>query len=170
MNKKTIILFASIAFLIILAIYGAFAFIDLNKSVSNEDFNKLLQKTPSGAYEVKQEAEAVKAIQERKLRNIREVYKDMHLMVNSIVFAEEIWGKEEITEEKINRLLLEVMASDYDNKQELINILARWKDGDFNKAAEDHNYVWSKLDGTVGEATAVNWSKIPAWATKKNKK
>lgn len=170
MNKKTIIVLASISLLMILAIYGAVTFIDLNKSVSNQDFNKLLQKIPSGAYEVKQEAETAKALQERKIRNIKGVYDDMHLMINSIVYAEEIWGKEEITEEKINGLLLEVMASDYGNKGELISILTRWKNGDFNNAVEDHNYVWGKLDGTVGEATAVNWSKIPAWATNKNKK
>lgn len=98
--------------------------------------------------EILQEVELENVI----VRNQKTVWDEMHKMANTKILAEHIWGEIEITEEKVNKLLTEVMASDYSDKKQLLAILDNWKNGDFGNAVNEHNYLWDKLGGTVGKA------------------
>lgn len=87
-----------------------------------------------------------------RLKN--DVYKDIHEMSNTLVEAVDgkVWGLQVITEHKIDSLIKEIYNSDYDDKNNLLDILNRWKNKDFSEGVSDHNYVWKKLGGTVGKA------------------
>lgn len=142
--------------------------------ISNEDFNKVVQKTEVG-YELKAEAaEHVNDMTKTRLdpddyKNHTKTWAAIHEMANSVVIAEEKWGKTVPTEEGINMLIVVVIASNFDDKDKLLEILGRWKEGCFSKADEDHNYVWLQLKGSVGKATGVDWNAIPTWAKNKTK-
>lgn len=108
--------------------------------------------------------EEVKAVEESKMaesgkevtvRSQKEIWDEIHKMANTKIVAEEIWGTLEITAERVDGLILEITKSEYDDKEKLLEILARWKQGDFTRCVEDHNYVWEKLGGTVGKATGL---------------
>lgn len=85
-------------------------------------------------------------------RSQKAVWNQVHVMANTLIKADHIWGEEEISEEKVNALLLEVRSSDFDDKERLLTILLRWKEEDFSHGVDDHNYVWDRLGGSVGEA------------------
>jgi len=91
------------------------------------------------------------------VRSIKEMYEKLHKMANTLIIAEddEIWGEEEITIEEVLALIGEVTASDYGDKEKLLEILRRWEQGDFSKGDQDHNYVWEKLEGDTGKAIGV---------------
>lgn len=114
-----------------------------------------------------EEAQAAKSNAQiyRVGRPVAVVYEEMHTMINSIVIADDVWEKKLITKENIAALITEVENSKY-NDEKLLEILNRWKAGDFEQADSDHNYLWDKLGGTTGRATGVNTSKIPIWAKK----
>jgi len=95
-----------------------------------------------------------------------EIQNTIHQMANSIVIATEKWGEIKITQKKIDKLIIEIEESNYRNKETYLDILNRWKDGDFTRAMYDHNEVWHMLNGSVGEATGVDWNEVPDWATK----
>lgn len=64
-------------------------------------------------------------------------------------------GTIEITDERIDKLIANVnncSGFDYATKNMLLEILYRWKDGDFSQIVEDHNFIWERLGGTVGKA------------------
>lgn len=86
------------------------------------------------------------------VRKQKVVWEEMHKMANTKITANEIWGKIEITEDRVSTLLTEVIASDYDDKKQLLTILYNWKHEDFSETVEEHNYLWRRLDGTVGKA------------------
>jgi hypothetical protein len=168
-NKKSIVLVTVAGLLLTLTAFSIFIYIESKGAVSNINFEKVTQQNLNGTYILSTQAvtQTEDVMSVKKVRDVEEVYKDIHLMANSVVIANHIWGKSEITEEKVNGLLLEVMASEYYDKKELIEIISRWKNGNFKYAAYDHNYVWDNLNGTIGEATKVNWSKVPKWAINK---
>jgi hypothetical protein len=88
-----------------------------------------------------------------KPRSQTVVWNQMHHMANTLIVADAIWGELFITEELVNGLILEVHHSQFDDKDRLLEILERWKKGDFRQGVDDHNYVWERLGGTVGRAT-----------------
>ena len=53
------------------------------------------------------------------------------------------WGRERITQEKVDRLLTVVKMNDYKYKDLYISILERWSKGDFSNAVDDHNKIWN---------------------------
>ena len=114
-----------------------------------------------------EEAQVVKSNAEiyRVGRPVAVVYEEMHTMINSVVIADDVWEKKIITKENVTALITEVKNSKY-NDEKLLEILNRWKDGDFTQGDSDHNYLWDKLGGTTGRATGVNTSKLPIWAKK----
>lgn len=89
------------------------------------------------------------------VRAQKEMWDTLHKMANTKIVADQIWGETEITPERVDRLLEEVEQSAYPDKIRLLDMLNRWKDGDFSQAVEEHNYLWEKLDGTVGKATGL---------------
>jgi len=104
-----------------------------------------------------------------RLRPVRAVYSDIHKMSHHVVIADEKWGHKALSERNVNKLIIEVLASDYDPtvRGKLLAVLGRWKAGNFDLAHEDHNYVWEMLGGNIGEAKGVNYEGIPAWARRK---
>lgn len=86
------------------------------------------------------------------VRNEEEVLEEMHMMANTKIIADEIWGEIEITEERVDFLIVEVMASDYPDRKELLTILYNWKNENFSNAVDEHNYLWEKLGGNIGKA------------------
>lgn len=164
--NETIILMKKWA-LVAAVLVGLTGLTACGNSLNNKDFEKVVEKTEAG-YEIKEE---VKETLEKKVtsRSVDAVLSQMHKMANSVIVADEIWGKEEITEEKVNALIVEVTLMDWveRSKQTYLDILYRWKDGDFSQADKDHNIIWGALGGTVGEAYGVNKDAIPAWAKDK---
>jgi hypothetical protein len=79
----------------------------------------------------------------------------MPKMSNTKIVAEYIWGNETITEEKVNGFIIKTKSLNSPDKQLLLDILYRWKDGNFINAVNEHNYLWIVLNGTVGEAYAL---------------
>lgn len=99
-----------------------------------------------------------------KPRSIEELWETVHKMSHHVVLADEKWGYEELSEEHINLLIIEVTEGSYkhEHSEELLDILWRWKNSDFDQADDDHNKVWNRLGGTVGKAYGVQ-DKTPVW-------
>lgn len=88
-----------------------------------------------------------------KPKDLNSLYTDMHEMANTKIVARdgEIWGLEPMTKGNID--ILKQAVKDLNINDNGINeILDRWSKQDFTKCVDDHNYVWNKLDGTIGEA------------------
>ena len=86
--------------------------------------------------------------------DINIVYEEVHRMANTIIIPEDgnKWGEDEITKERIEKVLYELNGrDDYLNKE-----LNKWNNSDFSNGVKVHNYVWSKLGGTIGKAKSLN--------------
>lgn len=138
--------------IVVLAAGGLFLYLTKNpsKNVSNESFSDTINVTDKG-FEYA-DAEKAKSV---AVREETAVYEDIHKMANTKIVADEIWGEEEINEERLNKVIIEVMNSNFEDKDRLLEILHNWKTGNFKNAVEEHNYVWEKLGGTVGKATGL---------------
>lgn len=79
----------------------------------------------------------------------------IHHMAHGLIYAEQKWGKIEITEDRLERLLqvAEQQESSYKEGSLYVSILTYWNDGDFSNAVADHNSIWKLQNGTVGKAT-----------------
>ncbi|RWR12169.1 DUF6241 domain-containing protein [Siminovitchia fortis] len=84
-----------------------------------------------------------------------EVIDVMHKMTHQKVRAEQKWGAIPMIPETINDVYEIVSKSSFERKESLLEILERWKNGDFSKADEDHNYFWTYQGGTVGKAYGI---------------
>ena len=97
------------------------------------------------------------------------IYIDIHHMSHKVVRADEKWGEKDLSLENIRSLIEKANEiSETVDTTEVLEILLRWERGDFSRADKDHNFVWSKLGGTVGIATGVNEHAIPVWAKELN--
>jgi hypothetical protein len=95
------------------------------------------------------------AVDKIKVRTQEDMWDALHKMANTKIVADQIWGETEITQGRVDKLLAEVGQSEYPDRDRLLVILNRWKDLDFSNAVEEHNYLWEKLEGTVGKATGL---------------
>ncbi|MGE7916361.1 DUF6241 domain-containing protein [Lysinibacillus xylanilyticus] len=66
----------------------------------------------------------------------------IHSMSHQKVQSGAQWGHEQITQEKVDRLLALCKMNDYEHNDLYIPILERWSKGDFSNAVDDHNKVW----------------------------
>lgn len=136
---------------LILVVMGGIAYKWFNRNdVSNGKFDKTVKVTNNN-FEYKNSEKDNKVA----VRDEEEVYKDMHRMANTKIVADEIWGEDEISEERLNKVILEVMKSSYEDKEKLLTMLRNWKTGNFKNAVEEHNYLWEKLGGNLGKAKAL---------------
>jgi len=87
----------------------------------------------------------------------QDVYDIMHRMSNTKIISEnnKIWGELPIDDKSIESLKSLVSEIDYEDRDYLLEVLARWEGGDFSQADKEHNYFWTKLGGTVGEAIGI---------------
>lgn len=102
----------------------------------------------------------------REDNDLVSIYTDIHHMSHNVVIADEKWGYRDLTLENIDKLYNELDGIEGQDsiKEELYEILERWRNGDFSRAHHDHNYVWRRLGGTVGKATGVDTRNLPDWA------
>lgn len=86
--------------------------------------------------------------------DINTIYDMIHRMANTIIIAEDgnIWGKDEITQDSIDKALYQLNGRD----EYLDAELKKWKELDFYNGVEVHNYVWTKLGGTIGKAKSLD--------------
>ncbi|MDQ0206553.1 DUF6241 domain-containing protein [Alkalicoccobacillus murimartini] len=84
----------------------------------------------------------------------KEMQDTIHHMSHGLVQAEQKWGKIEITEDRVERLLwvAEQQQDTYDRGELYIEMLGRWNENDFSNAVADHNKIWDIQDGTIGKA------------------
>lgn len=85
------------------------------------------------------------------------IYITMHKMINTKIVAvdNQIWGEIEITPEGCDKLIKDINASKQLDKVELVLFLTHWKAGNFDDGVKEHNYLWGKLDGVQGRASAL---------------
>ncbi|MDI6840474.1 MAG: DUF6241 domain-containing protein [bacterium] len=108
---------------------------------------------------------------EADLKDFRDkptIWQAIHQMSHHVIEAREKWGYQPLTEERVNYLIVEIAEStkfetDF-GREQLLDIVIRWKEGDFSRADHDHNTVWNNLGGTIGRASGVHEDRIPAWA------
>lgn len=84
-----------------------------------------------------------------------EVVDVMHKMTHQKVIANEKWGAIPLIPDTIEQVYEIVYSSEFKIKDDLLEILEKWKAGDFSQAHKDHNYFWSYQDGTIGKALGV---------------
>ncbi len=80
------------------------------------------------------------------------VIQAMHKMTHQKVRSQNKWGAIPMMPSTIDEVYEAVSTRNFENKSELLEIVKRWKVGDFSTIAEDHNYFWKLQDGTIGEA------------------
>lgn len=95
-----------------------------------------------------------------KVTSAADIYSIIHKMSNTLIVAEDglVYGEVPINDEQINTAMNIVSKTDLIDKSEkkiLLNILNRWKKKDFSQSVIDHNYVWKKLNGSIGRANAL---------------
>jgi len=81
----------------------------------------------------------------------------LHRMSHAKVEADEKWGYEPMTVERIVRLI-DVIEANKDNIKHsgtYLRILEKWRYNDFSSVQNDHNSVWEIQNGTIGRATGI---------------
>ncbi|MBT2730553.1 PRK06770 family protein [Bacillus sp. ISL-75] len=81
-----------------------------------------------------------------------ELVKVMHVMSHQKVRAEQKWGALPMTAHTIRQVHEVVTLSSFEHKSQLLDILNKWKNGDFKSADADHNYLWGLQGGSEGKA------------------
>ncbi|WP_044747076.1 DUF6241 domain-containing protein [Bacillus alveayuensis] len=131
-----------------------YIFLDMFMSENTKEFKS--EKTPSS-----QEVNVQVEISENPFGDKgvdlseKDIQNYIHGMSHQKVKADEKWIHYFITEERIQFLIDVVENGDYKHKDLYLDILSRWKDGDFSQADQDHNEIWRLQGGTVGKATGV---------------
>lgn len=89
-----------------------------------------------------------------KTMSQQEMWTEIHTMANTKIVSQDdrYIGRTPIYSVNIGELIAITENSNYDDKTILLDILYRWKNGDFRQCVEDHNYVWNRLGGEVGRA------------------
>jgi hypothetical protein len=78
----------------------------------------------------------------------------MHKMSNTKIVPKDgyIVGKRSINKHNIEKARKIINENNFTDKKYLLNVLKQWEKGNFKNAVSQHNYFWSGLDGTLGEA------------------
>ncbi|MED3761338.1 DUF6241 domain-containing protein [Peribacillus frigoritolerans] len=81
-----------------------------------------------------------------------EVMDVMHKMTHQKVRSQDKWGAIPISPKNIEEVYKIVDSSDFQHRDRLLSIAARWRDFDFSTIVQDHNFFWEDIAGTVGKA------------------
>ncbi|WP_010283646.1 DUF6241 domain-containing protein [Bacillus timonensis] len=81
-----------------------------------------------------------------------EVVQVMHHMTHQKVKADKKWGAKPMIPKTINEIYDVISNSNFARKEDLLAIAERWKNGDFSRVDDDHNYFWDYQNGTIGKA------------------
>ncbi|MFJ7851198.1 DUF6241 domain-containing protein [Peribacillus frigoritolerans] len=81
-----------------------------------------------------------------------EVMDVMHKMTHQKVRSQDKWGAIPMSPKIIEEVYKIVDSSDFEHRDRLLSIAARWRDFDFSTIVQDHNFFWEDKAGTVGKA------------------
>jgi len=84
-----------------------------------------------------------------------EVIDVMHKMTHQKVRAEKKHGAIPMVEDTINQVYDLVLNSSFPNKEKMLEIADKWKNGWFDTIDSDHNFFWELQDGQIGKAYGV---------------
>ena len=79
----------------------------------------------------------------------------LHEMAHQKTKAEQKWGYIFITQERIESLLEIINSNDVAQKNTYVDILERWKQGEYEKVDVDHNKIWKLQSGNLGEGKGI---------------
>lgn len=87
-----------------------------------------------------------------------ELISTMHQMSNGLIKAKDgqIWGVIAMTKNKVSELTKIINDNNYIHRYDLLQILEKWKEGDFTQIVDNHNTLWRYLNGNIGEAINPN--------------
>ncbi|QUW22590.1 hypothetical protein JSQ81_03120 [Sporosarcina sp. Marseille-Q4063] len=92
----------------------------------------------------------------------------MHQMTHQKIQANEKWGATPMIQENIDIVYDIIEANDFPEKDTLLSIVTRWKDGNFNRVDKDHNAIWKLQGGTIGKAYGIMSEEEERWFVIKN--
>ncbi|WP_054707800.1 DUF6241 domain-containing protein [Bacillus sp. JCM 19041] len=159
--KKLYILIVIVIVLVAVG-FGSYLLVERNLSASNMEQDEVASTIQPVSSENKEDEVVLKVDNGEDVLSLFPFEMDeyamqesIHFMSHGLVYAEQKWGKIELTEERIDHLLQVAKENEnsYGEGSLYITILERWNDGDFSQAVEDHNAIWRLWGGTVGEAT-----------------
>ena len=81
-----------------------------------------------------------------------DVIQAMHEMTHQKVQAGEKEGSILMNEKNVSKLIAILEQSNFKNKDGMMEIASKWKDKNFDKIDEDHNYFWKLQDGIKGRS------------------
>jgi CBS domain-containing protein len=84
-----------------------------------------------------------------------QVMEVMHKMTHQKVRAERKIGAIPMVEDTIIQVYNIVSNSDFGNKEKMLEIAGKWKNGWFDTIDYDHNFFWKHQEGEVGKAYGV---------------
>ncbi|OCA87454.1 DUF6241 domain-containing protein [Pseudobacillus wudalianchiensis] len=84
-----------------------------------------------------------------------EIVSIMHKMTHQKVIARDKWGAIEMTPENIDKVYEVIKPSKFKDKEDLLLITEKWKQGDFSEVDKDHNFFWKLQNGNIGKAFGV---------------
>lgn len=153
MNKLSVYL-ASVIILIAVITFGALKFLEKDElsgsSTSAETSSEEALKTSVKKMEGLEFAQSVPQDASEAA-----VMAMMHKMTHQKVIASEKWGIIQMNQESISKAKQLLQASDFNSKEELLEMVSRWEKGQFNQVDDDHNFIWSLQGGSIGRATGI---------------
>ncbi|KMY53120.1 hypothetical protein AC623_03265 [Bacillus sp. FJAT-27231] len=84
-----------------------------------------------------------------------EIVSIMHKMTHQKVIARDKWGAIEMTPANIDKVYEVIKPSKFKDKEDLLLITEKWKQGDFSEVDKDHNFFWKLQNGNIGKAFGV---------------
>lgn len=158
--KKTLILLAAIALLLVL-----FITVNFMKTMNEDDSIEQTQPEsapseeawdPDAAPEQVAKVEgATTTFPVDQSSTEQEVMDTMHFMTHQKVMAEKKTGAVEMSKENIEEIYSILQSSGFERKKTLLEIAAKWRNDNFIYIIEDHNYFWELDAGQVGKAYRV---------------
>jgi predicted RND superfamily exporter protein len=97
-----------------------------------------------------------------------EIMAVMHQMTHQKIQANEKWGAIPMIQENIDQVYEIIEANDFQEKDILLPIISRWKDGNFNRVDKDHNAIWKLQGGSIGKAYGIMSEEEERWFVIKN--
>ncbi|MBC5995445.1 hypothetical protein EAI30_06760 [Romboutsia ilealis] len=121
--------------------------LSLDKVIPKVDVNE------SGNLKIVEDTGLIKEEFVKAPNNQKEALDLIHSLANTIIKAQHKWGSTEVTPKTIEIALkgVELIDDEY-HRLYLRNALKKWSEGDFSNGVELHNYVWDRLDGSIGIA------------------
>lgn len=79
----------------------------------------------------------------------------LHKMTHQKVTAEDKWGAIPMIKANVLAAKEQIAQLTIKEREELLEILAKWEKVDFSEVDHDHNYFWNKQGGTIGKAYGI---------------